>query len=163
MEKAETGDFKALRKLQADLRVKGEKAQGSDFLAENDIGDEIIDVKDQINKDIENHLRSTGNDRAANALNKVRKDYREIQKTYFSTPALAKVFGKSQSVPKNPLTLLTTESTEMKNFFKAHPEVEKMMQKALKHKDRASVAKVAGGVIGGGSVAGGVSHMLNKK
>ena len=71
-------------------------------------------------------------------------------KTYFSSTGLANVFGKSQKVPKNPLTLLTEDSTEMNRFMKAHPEVKKMMEKALSHKSKVKKIKALGGVVGTG-------------
>lgn len=144
IKRAKTGDYKALRELQADLRVKGEKALSSQLAAENKMGEEILSTRDQVNKSIQQHLEDTGHKDLAELLNQARKEYGNIKKTYFSTPALAKVFGKSQKVPKNPLTLLSEESTEMKKFFNAHPEVEKMMQKALKHEKNMGRLKGAG-------------------
>lgn len=151
IKKARKGDYQSLRALQADLRVKGENALSSKFAAENKMGEEILSNRDQVNKSIQEHFDKTGHKDLADALNKTRKDYREIQKTYFSTPALAKVFGKSQKVPKNPKTLLTEESTEMKKFMAAHPEVEKALAKALSHGKKVKAAKVIGGLAGTGT------------
>lgn len=146
--RAKTGEYKALRQLQADLRVKGEKALSSAFSAENTMGEEILSTRDQVNKSIADHFKNTGNLDLSKLLNENREAYKNIQKTYFSTPALAKVFGKSQKVPKNPKTLLTEESTEMNKFMTAHPEVQKALTKALKHgknmKNLRRVLSVAG-------------------
>jgi hypothetical protein len=117
------------------------------------MGEEILSIRDQVNQAIQNHLEKTGHKDLSEKLNKARSDYRDIQKTYFSTPQLAKVFGKSQKVPKNPMTLLTEESTEMKRFMSAHPEVEKMLTKALKHEKRAKAGKILLGIAGVGTSA----------
>lgn len=160
IKRARTGDYKALRSLQADLRVKGEKALSSALSAENTMGEEILSTRDQVNQSIQQHLENTGYEDLAKLLNKARTDYKDIQKTYFSTPALAKVFGKSQKVPKNPKTLLTEDSTEMKKFMNAHPEVEKALAKAMKHeKNMRNLGKVAG-ALGIGTAAEGARRVL---
>jgi len=146
IERAHTGDYKALRQLQADLRVKGEKALSSQLAAENTMGEEILAAREEINTAIQSHLENTGYKDLANKLNKARGNYADIQKTYFSTPQLAKVFGKSQKVPKNPATLLAEDSVEMNRFMKAHPEIEKALKKSLKYNTKKKIAKGLGKV-----------------
>ncbi len=160
IERAKTGDYQALRDLQADLRVKGEKALSSQLAAENKMGEEILSTRDQINKSIQQHLEDTGHKDLADQLNQARKDYGEIKQTYFSTPALAKVFGKSQRVPKNPMTLLTEESTEMNKFMSAHPEVKAALSKALKHGKRMKTLGKIGAGLGIGTAAEGARRVL---
>ncbi len=161
--RAKTGDYKALRSLQADLRVKGEKALSSALSAENTMGEEILATRDQVNKSIQNHLEDTGYKDLADALNTARSKYKDIQQTYFSTPQLAKVFGKSQKLPKNPKTLLTEESTEMKRFMQAHPEVEKALSKALKHERKMNKMKGLVKVLGIGTTAEFAREVLGGK
>jgi len=144
IERAKTGDYPALRDLQADLRVKGEKALASKLVAENKMGEEILSTRDEVNKAIQSHLENTGHKDLAEALNKARRDYRDMQQTYFSNPALAKVFGKSQRVPKEPMTLLTEESTEMNRFMNAHPELKAALEKVLKHEKKMKPIKRLG-------------------
>lgn len=150
---AKSGDYKALRRLQADLRVRGEKALSSALAAENKMGEEIMATRDQVNQSIQNHLDNTGHQDLAKELNKARGQYRDIQKTYFSSPALAKVFGKSQKIPKKAKTLLTEESTEMKKLMSAHPELEEALVKALKHEKKLKRLKSAGSILGIGTTA----------
>lgn len=159
LKRAKEGDYQALRSLQADLRVKGEKALSSALTAENTMGEEILSTRDLVNKSIQDHFEATGHKDLAELLNKARKDYKGIQKTYFSTPQLAKVFGKSQKVPKNPKTLLTEESAEMKKFMAAHPEVEKALVKALKHEGKMKVLKKVGAGLGIGTAAEAVREL----
>lgn len=153
IKKAETGDYKALRKLQASLGAKERKGLASKNLADIDQAENIGVVRDAINETIQKHLESNGFEDLAKALNKNRNEYAQIQKTYFSTPQLAKVFGKSQKVPKNPKTLLTEESAEMKRFMSAHPEVKEALSKALKHEGKMKKIKTIGSVLGIGTAA----------
>lgn len=162
IEKAKSGDYEALRKVQSDLRTKADKGLASDNLADNDLADEILDVRDEINGSIQSHFENTGNKDLAEALNKARTQYRDIKKIYQSTPRLAKTFGDSQLVPDKPITLLREESTQMKKFMEANPELEKALVKALKHEKNKKRALIGLGVLGGGTTAGITSHFLGK-
>lgn len=163
IKRARTGDYTALRELQADLRVKGEKALSSALAAENKMGEEMLSTRDQVNKSIQQHLENEGRIDLAELLNKARDDYRNIQQTYFSTPALAKVFGKSQKVPKNPKTLLTEESTEMNRFMESHPEVKEALSKALKHEKKMKTLGKIGAGLGIGTAAEGARQLFGGK
>ena len=154
LEKARTGDFEALRKLQADLRTKGEKRLAADTQAENDLGEVMLETRGMINESIENHLLNNGAEDLAKSLNEARNIYREIQETYFSSPALARVFGKSQKVPRNIKTFLQEDSTEMNRLKEAHPEIEKALSKALKETQRKKSLKTVGKIAGTGLTAG---------
>lgn len=151
-EKANKGDFEALRKVQGDLRNKGEKGLSSDDLANNDLGELMLETRDEINGSIQKHLENTGHHDLAKALNKARKDYRQLQQTYHSTNKLSKTFGKDQLVPHDPITLLREESTQMNRFMEAHPELEKALAKALTHKKKmkklGTIGKI-GATVGG--------------
>lgn len=136
IKRAKTGDYNALRDLQSDLREIGETALSNKLSTERKIGKEALSTRKQINNSVEGYLEESGHKDLSQLLKQAKQDYAGLQNTYFSSPALAKVFGKSQKVPKNPVTLLTEESTEMNNFFKAHPEMQKMLEKTLKHKSR---------------------------
>lgn len=163
IEKAQTGDYASLRKLQADLRVKGEKALGSDLVAENDLGAEILDLRHDINRSIHDHLVQTGNENLANKLNDAIKSYKNIKDTYFSSPGLARVFGESQKIPKNVLSFLTEDSTEMNAFKAAHPEIEKILSKALKSKKRRKTLTTALKIAGYGTATGASSKLFDKR
>ena len=163
IKRAEAGEYKALRELQADLRIKGEQALANDLSTETTKGKEILSTRKQINDSITRHLENVEEKELAGLLNETKNAYRNIQETYFSSPALARVFGKSQKLPKNPLTLLTEDSTEMTRFFKAHPELKTMMEKALKIKRNKKIATgVATTALGGGS-AGATYKILGGK
>ena len=142
--RAKTGDFKALRELQADLREIGESALSNKLTTERKVGKEALSTRKQINESIENHLNDTGHKDLAQLLQESKEGYANLQNTYFSNAALTKVFGKSQKVPKNPITLLSEESTEMNRFMKAHPELKDALGKALKHENRKKLRKDLG-------------------
>lgn len=161
--RAKKGEYKALRELQADLREIGETALSNKLTTERKVGKEALSVRKQINESIENHFDNTSHKDLANLLKETKKGYADLQKTYFSTPALAKVFGKSQKVPKNPKTLLTEESTEMKKFMSAHPEVELALVKALKHEGKMKTLKKAASILGIGTSAEVAREVLGGK
>lgn len=163
IEQAKTGDYKALRKLQSSLGAKERKGLASKNLGDIDQAENIGVVRDAINETIQKHLETNGFEDLAKALNKNRNDYAQIQKTYFSTPQLAKVFGKSQKVPKNPKTLLTEESVEMKRFMSNHPEVKEALTKALKHDKKMKRLKSVGSVLGIGTTAEVAREILGGK
>jgi len=160
--RAKNGDYNALRDLQADLREIGETALSNKLTTERKIGKEALSTRRQINNSIEEHFKESGHKDLAKLLNQTKEGYADLQGTYFSNPALAKVFGKSQKVPKNPITLLTEESTEMKKFFEAHPEIEKMLGKALKHKRNMGLLKSAGKIAGTALGVEEIGRMLHK-
>lgn len=162
IEKAQDGNYKALRKLQADLRVKGEKALSSELVAENDLGAEILDLRHDINSSIFDHLKNTGNDELAAKLSKSINDYKKIKDTYFSSPGLARVFGESQKVPKNLLNFLAEDSAEMNAFKAEHPELSRMLTKALKRKRDVKRLGKAASIAGYGTSTALAEKLLGK-
>lgn len=161
IKEAEGGNYKALRAVQADLRVMGENALSNKLSTERKIGKQAMSVRDRLNKGIEDYFESSGNKDLADDLGATRQGYKNMKDIYFSTPALAKAFGKSQRIPKNPATLLTEDSAEMTKFFKAHPEMKVIADKFLSHKDKMKKLKWALSVLGGGATAGGTYKALN--
>lgn len=160
---AESGDYKALRKLQSALGDKQRKGLSSKNLADIDQAENIGVIRDGINKAIQDHLESNGFKDLANSLNETRAKYANIQETYYSNPQLAGVFGKSQKIPKNPKTLLTQESKEINRFLDAHPELVEALSKTLKHDKRMRKLGLVGGALGIGTTAGGVANYLGGK
>lgn len=163
IQQARTGDYKALRRLQAALGAKERKGLASKNLGDIDQAENIGVIRDDINQTIQKHLEVNGFEDLAKALNKNRGDYAAIQKTYFSTPQLAKVFGKSQKVPAKPMTLLSEESAEMKKFMAAHPEVKEALTKALKHESKMKKIKGFGSMLGIGTTAEIAREILGRK
>lgn len=153
IEKAYTGDYKALRKLQASLRIKAEKYLAHDDPAKNDMGREISELRDSINSLIQKHLVNIGRKDLASDLNKVRKNYKDIQDVYMDSPYLAKVFGEEQEVPKNPETLLTKDTAPMTKFYEKHPELKEALEKHLRRKRTKKTALGVAGIAGIGTAS----------
>lgn len=133
---AEKGDYKALRQLQADLRVIGENALSNKLSTERNVGKQAMSVRDRINKGIEKHFEATGNKDLAEELGETRKGYKAMKDVYFSSPALARAFGKSKKLPKSLTGMLTEDSVEMAKFLELHPELNAALQKTLKHQKK---------------------------
>lgn len=148
LKQAGEGDYKSLRELQADLREIGETALSNKLSTERKTGKEALSARKRINESIEDHFEGTGHKDLSGLLKASKEGYADLQNTYFSSPALARVFGKSQKLPKNPLTLLTEDSTEMNRFLSSHPEVQKALKKALK------IIKLKKGALGAAKIAG---------
>lgn len=160
--KAMKGDYKALRDIQSDLRVVNQKGLESDLSSERNKAKEAGSVRNKLNNSITEHLENTGHKDLADLLEDTKAGYKNIQETYFSSPALARVFGKSQKVPKNPMTLLTEDSAEMNKFKAAHPEVVKALGKALSHKQKMKILKGIGAIVTAGATGGATYKGLNK-
>ena len=162
IEQASNGDYKALRQIQSDLRVIGEDALSNKLSTERNIGKEALSARNKMNSEIENHFAKTGHKDLAELLNQTKQGYKALKDTYFSNPALKQLFGENQKFPKNPLTLLTEDSTQMTRFFNAHPEMKELLSKALKHKRNKKYALIGLGMLGTGGTSGVVSHLLGK-
>lgn len=152
VKQAKTGDYNALRDLQADFRERSEKALSHDLNAERNKGLLIQEARDKINQSIRNHLMDQGHPDLANTLDEAREGYRNYMETYFGNIKLARIFGDDQEIPPNPLNTFKTESTSMNRFKAAHPEVSEQMQKHEEVNKLKKAGKWAGGVAG--SVAG---------
>lgn len=158
IKKAKEGDYTALRDLQSDLRKQAEEALSSEFMAERNMAKEINETRTRINDSISNHLESKGHQDLAEALERAKSDYANMQSTYFSDPQLARIFGKSKYVPRNPLTTFTTENIYFERFLQEHPEMEKLISQALRSKSNRKKAWYVGGLLG----FEGVHELVNK-
>ena len=83
IERARTGAYKALRQLQADLRVKGEKALSFVIISENTMGEEMLATRDQVNSAIQTHLEDTGYKDLADMLIKLEMNIVKLKRLIF--------------------------------------------------------------------------------
>lgn len=142
IEKARTGDYKSVRKLQSDLRLKGEKAKQSDSIADNDLGEQMLELKNEINRSVESHFRNTGNNDLADTLNEAIASYRDLKKTYYSHNRIAKMVDPQvRLIPKNALSMLSEESVQMNRLRKAHPEIIEELQLAKTKEEVSNMIK----------------------
>ncbi len=126
--KAKTGDYEALHQLQSDLGKKGTLAKGAKYHADRNIGEEMLDTRKQINREIQSQLKGTGNDDLADLLGQASKGYRNYKKLYYTDRGIANlVHEDSRLVPKNPFNLFSKESKPMSRILDAHPEIRKAL------------------------------------
>ena len=158
IEKARTGDFKSVRKLQSDLRAKGEKRLSSPFAADQDQGELMLENRQAINKSIAKHFEESGNKDLATELKKAMSDYKDLKKTYYQDKRLARIFGKERKIPKNPISLLEEDSTAINRLKEKHPEINERLSKSQQkektfgflHKTTPYAKGATGGALGVG-------------
>lgn len=152
LDRAETGNYDALRDLQSDLGKRGFKRKSSDLASENDEGEEMLDTREKINEAISNHFRNTGNNDLANELDKGRKLYSNFKDIYYSRPSLAKMVNEDlRLVPKNVSSIFNENSIPMERFRQAHPEIKNSLSqlKTLNNLKKLGISTGTAGGIGG--------------
>ncbi|MDD5211907.1 MAG: hypothetical protein PHV62_05790 [Sulfuricurvum sp.] len=118
-----TGDYNALRKMQTELWNKGTKAASSTSVADNNMAEEIFDLRDRINGSVSNHLLRTGHEDLNDTLNASRAGYKYLQDTFYNkniTPQIKKLVNPDiRQVPKNLGNILQQDSIPMENVRNA--------------------------------------------
>lgn len=160
IEKAKSGDYDAIHDLQSHLYKKGTKGLSSDDIALENQGEEILELRDKINDDLENHLLKEGHLDVAHVLRQGKRAHKQLIDTYYA-PHLRKGIGKmvnqeTRLVPENPEKLFNQNSVPMKDFLAKHPEAAKHVQgirekkKAMKDLKKLFLATgVSGGATAG--------------
>lgn len=160
LKNAKEGDYDAIHKIQSSLYKKGTKALASDDLAMENQGEDILDLREKINEELNNHLIKEGHLDIAHVLKQGRKAYSDLQKTYYDK-LLPKGIGKlvhpeTRLIPENIEDLFKQNSVAMKRFLKKHPESAKNIQgikeKKAAKKELKSILYKTGGT--GATVAG---------
>jgi hypothetical protein len=135
---AQTGDYNALRKVQSDLYTRGKKNLQSDFEAERDRGEEMLDRRNDVNQGISEHLKNTGNSDLSDILDSSRKDWKTLQDVYYNrnlSNSVAKLVDEDiRKVPKNLTDILQEDSKPMQKFRNFHPGLENAVKKHLLQK-----------------------------
>lgn len=159
LEKARMGDYPSLRKLQTQLFHYGTKAQKSNIPTESIRGEEIMDLRNKINKSIFDHLIKTGNMDMAKSLGEGMTKYRNLHKTYYAKklPASLKnmVHEESREIPANIGTLLSKKSVPVNRILNSDPDVLDLVKKyesnrnALKKLKYLGSAGITAGILGG--------------
>lgn len=153
LDKAYSGDYQALRDLQADLWQKGTKGLKSPLRAEQNAGEHMMELREELNDSIINHFKKTGNLDLAENLTKAKEYYKNLMDTYFSKkvpPAIKNlVHHDSRKVPKNIMNVLSEDSKPMARIRdKSHPIVSKKV-KDYENKQRAWETLKKLGIAGG--------------
>lgn len=158
MNEARSGDYKDLRKLQSELWQRANKAKSSESIAENDLGDKLHELRDEVNTRIAKHFGNKGRQDLADKLYDTMGGYKDLQKTFHSHPTISKLVSEERKVPKNLISTLQSDSAAMDRLRTEHPE----LTKALKKESVRQKAIKTGKAIGFGGAAYELLHALLK-
>lgn len=160
IEAAKTGDYKALRKLQSDLRHRGELLKGSELGADRDRGEEILDLRNKINEEIGDAFEIFGHHDLKADLLKANDLYKKLKETYYSRPAIANMVKKGlRKVPKNINEVVTEISEPMEKIRKLHPELEEEIR-LTNEKEKILKSLKKGAPVGYGATGAGITLSL---
>ncbi len=160
---ARKGDYQALRKLQTQLFHYGNKAAKSDIPTEYLKGEEIMDLRNKINKSIIDHLVKTGNQDLAKELKYAMGQFRTLQQTYFpkKLPLALKnmVHEESRSIPSNVGELLSVNSVPINRIMKQDNRIFDLVNQYKEHKNALNKLKYIAGGVGGLGILGGLTEL----
>lgn len=137
VDKAATGEYDRVRKLQTELWKRAEKANSSDLLSDQDVGENLLSLRDKINEGFKAHLAKEGHPVLAKDLTNAMDEWRKIQDIYGSHKTISKLVGPLRLEPKNILETLQERSEPMKLIRLHNPEIEQ----AVKHQKYSSALK----------------------
>lgn len=153
---AQSGDYNAVHDLQSHLYKKGTKGLASEDVANENQGEEILDLRNKINDDVKDHLIQSGHVDIAHVLEQGKGVYKKLMDTYFNKNLPKGIHKLVQSdlrlVPKNPEKLFSQNSKPMTKFLQQHPEASKHLKGVLEKQASQKALKgmaVKGGVLGG--------------
>lgn len=151
IERAGNGEYEALHKLQSSLGKRGSKKMTAPETY--DEGEMMLDTRKEMNKFIEKKFKELGHPDLAKKLRESRRQYKQLQDTYYSHPTVAKMVNpKTRKKPPNISNLFSEESVQMDKLKAAHPEVSNLAQL---YQDKKRYKKMLGGGVGG--LAGGIA------
>ena len=143
LKKAESGDYRSLRELQADLRIKSEDLMGSSTYAERNLGKLVAEIRDDVNNSIASHLENTGNKDLASKLTEGMSKYRDVMSTYHGNKRISKLVGPDEEVPDSLYKILGRDTRYFKELRKKHPELDKSLKVQKLQKQLGSLYKKA--------------------
>jgi hypothetical protein len=159
IQKAQSGDYNSLRKLQSDLGTRGSEAKLSKFLSDRDKGEKILDLRRKINDTVSNHFKNTGNQDLANSLKEGNNIYKNMQDIYYKDKRLGKlVHPEKLEVPNNISGLFSKNSKTMNKFRELHPEIKNSLNQLNTLKDLKKLG-ISGSLLGSGAL---LNHFLEK-
>lgn len=161
LDKAKSGDYNALRKVQSDLYTKGKNSLKSPLESERLRAEEMFEKRDDINQAISNHLKNMGQDDLNNILDKARSDYRTLQNIYYH-PRINKsivnmVDSETRKIPKNLIKVLKEDSNQMKALRNFHPGLEGNLNSYTLKNNLLSSVKKYGVPLGLGALGAGAA------
>lgn len=154
LDKARKGDYSDLRKLQTDLWNRGQKNKISKFEADRMKGEVQLDLRNKLNREIENHFKDLGHKDLVSLLKAGTNKWKNLQETYYEHPAISKlVHEKIRKTPKNILNVLTEDSVPMERVRQSNPLISENINKVLEKQNALKKLKYLGGigVVGAGT------------
>ena len=125
LDRAREGQYESLRKVQTDLYTKAKKNLESPLETDRLRGEEMLEKRDIINKNISNHLKKTWNKDLADQLDVARNDWRQLQDVYYNknlnNRIVEMVNSETRKIPKNLSEILQEESRPMEKLREFHP------------------------------------------
>lgn len=144
LEKAKQGDYESLRRLQSHLRERADKLKASQDVAQNDLGELMSDLREDINGAIEKELKAKGHDDLVDKLNATKSKYKAYKDKFFANKELSRIFGGEEELPSNLLNVLTKQKNSMKKFREMSPELDEMLKTILEKKEATEKLKKIG-------------------
>lgn len=126
VDKAKSGDYDALRKVQSELFARGKNYSKSHLASENDFGAHLFEQRAKLNNAIIKSLEEAGRPDLAEQLTKAREGWRNLEETYHANPIISKLVGEEREVPFT-FGALRKESSFIKNLKNEHPEIQRKL------------------------------------
>jgi hypothetical protein len=162
VDKAKSGDYGDLRRLQTELWIRANKAKKSPLLSDQDVGETLHDLRDSINNGIASHFETKGKPELADKLRESMAGYRSLRSTYHGNPTISKLVGKDKKVPKNLIDKLGEDSSAMKKIREEHPELSKKMKEDEFRRKLFSGSETLSKALGYGGIGYGASKLIDK-
>ncbi len=145
VDKAKSGDYDALRKLQSELFTRGKTYTKSQLASENDFGAHLFEQRAKLNDSIIKSLENSGRHDLAEKLTEAKHGWKKLEDLYHSNPIISKLVGSERETPLtfNPLR---KESTFIKNLKEEHPEIQNKLNNIRRAKHIASLLSGLGGL-----------------
>lgn len=144
VDKAEHGDYKALRSIQTELYKRAERHMSSGLGSEYDVGELMMEARNDINREVTNHFEEKGFKNLADKLKRNMEGWKGMLETYHSNPTIGRLVGKNREVPKNLVSTLGKDQVDMARLRAAHPEIEKLVRVK---KDKEIINKLSKGLL----------------
>jgi len=155
LNKAEQGDYEALRKVQSDLYKRGSDAKHSDYLAEQDKGAIMHEKRNKLNKFMSEHFKRTGHADLASSLEEANKIYRNLKSTFdvMELPkSIRNIYNpKVEEIPGNLLQTLSRKNKSINKLVESHPLIAEALENAIGHQNAIKSIKRLG-LLGGGAL-----------
>lgn len=160
---ARKGDYQSLRDLQTELFERGTKATKNNLPSESNKGEEILDLRNKINKSIFDHLNKEGHPDLASSLRDAMSKYRNLQETYYArklSPYLKNmVHEESREIPENIGKLMSSGSVPADRIMKHNPSVFDLVSQYEKNRNALKKLKYIAGSTAALGVLGGLASI----